>query len=139
MTGEVDGVLLTDGEYRVFLHPPEPYAGGHGYHHRVDLVGGPFRGSIDASCYEPPTALRSFHRQLLALYQSLQGEARLPHSYENLKLVLKGDGLGHVNVQVAAVAGDLRDIHLSFAFRIDQTEVAPIIAAIERLFLGQSR
>jgi hypothetical protein len=138
MIEDVDGVLLTDGQSRIFLHPPEPYPDGHGYHHQVELVGGPFRGTIDASSYQGPGALRSFHQQLVALYQSLRGEAQLPQSYENLKVLLKGDGLGHISVLVTALAGDCMDVRLTLAFRVDQTRLPPIIAAVERFFLKSS-
>jgi hypothetical protein len=135
MTEVSDGVLLTDGRSRIFLHAPERYPDGHGLHHQVDLVGGPFQGSIVAVAYEGPRTFRSFHRELVAVYQSLCGEAHLPRSYENLKVSLKGDGLGHVTVQVDALAGDCMDTRLSFNFRIDQTQLLDIVAAVERLFL----
>jgi hypothetical protein len=44
-TKESDGVLLTDGRSRIFLHPPKPYRGGHGFDQQVNLVGGPFQGA----------------------------------------------------------------------------------------------
>src|SRR5258707_3800353 len=78
MTEVRDGVLLTDGRSRIFLHAPERYPDGHGLHHQVDLVGGPFQGSIVAVAYEGPRTFRSFHRELVALYQSLCGEAPSP-------------------------------------------------------------
>jgi hypothetical protein len=137
MTDEVEGVLLTDGRSRVFLHRPEPYADGHGYHHRVDLVGGPFAGTIDASSYEGPRALLFFHKELVALCERLKGEAHLPNSYENLRLSLRGDGLGHIAVQVEAHAvvqteGTVSECLLSFGFAIDQTQLATVIATVDR-------
>src|ERR1700739_2746859 len=135
MTEELDGVLLTDGRSRILLHPPEPYPGGHGFHHQVDLVGGPFQGVIDALSYEGPIALRSFHQQLVEPYQNLIGEVCLPNCYENLRLSLKGDGLGHVTVHTDVAAGDLMDVRLTFNFAIDQTPLPKIIADVKRLFL----
>jgi hypothetical protein len=135
MTDEGEGLLLTDGRCRIFMHPPRPYRDGHGFSHKVDLVGGPFGGSIIASSYAGPQTYGSFHRELLGLYRSLTGEASLPRSYENLRISLKGDGLGHLTVQADAVAGDCMDIRLSFNFRIDQTQLPDVIAAVERLFL----
>jgi hypothetical protein len=141
MTEVSDGILLTDGRSRIFLHPPQLYPGRHGLHHRVDLVGGPFQGSIIASSYEGGRAFCSFHQELLALYDTLSGEAHLPRSYENLRISLRGDGLGHVTVEVEAdaVAGDFMDTRLTFNFRIDQTQLPAVIAAIERLFLQPAR
>jgi hypothetical protein len=95
------------------------------------LVGGPFSGSIEASSYEPVDALRAFRDELDALYRALVGEASLSHAYRNLKLSLKGDGLGHINVGVHAVAGDLMNYRLSYTFTIDQTQLPAAIAAVE--------
>lgn len=61
MTASIDGALFTDGQNRVFLHRPEPYPDGHGFHHLVDLVGGAFRGTIKAMSYEHPRALHFFY------------------------------------------------------------------------------
>jgi hypothetical protein len=140
MTRQTDGILISEGQNRVFLHPPELYPGsGSGFHHLVELVGGPFQGIIDAVSYERPTGLRPFHRQLVALYQSLAGEAQLPHSYENLKLSLRGDGRGHIAVRAEAVMYSRHvDARCEFSFVIDQTQLPPVIAAVERLFLSAS-
>jgi hypothetical protein len=119
--------------------PTTPYPDGHGFHHQVDLVGGPFEGSIIATSYEGWRALGSFHRELVALYRSLKGEVHLPRSYENLRVSLKGDGLGHMTVQADALAGDCMDTRLSFNFRIDQTQLSDVIADVERLFLEPAR
>ena len=128
MDSESGGILLTDGRCSILLHPPVPYPDGYGFLQKVDLVGGPFRGSIDASSFEGPLTLRSFHEQLVALYEGLVGKAQLPNTYENLKVTLTGDGLGHVAVHVAAIAGDTM---LSFRFKIDQTYLPRIVATIE--------
>lgn len=133
-----DSVVLTDGESQITLHPPEYYSDGHGLHHRVDLVGGPFYGSIDAVSYEGRRGLQSFHRQLVALYENLSGEAALPESYENLKVSLTGNGRGHVTVRADARAyGPISDVRFSFSFQIDQTHLPSIIAAVERLFVTE--
>jgi hypothetical protein len=136
MTDKIEGVLLTDGRSSVFLHLPEPYSDGHGYHHQVDLVGGPFRGTINASSYERIRGLRQFRDLLAALYQTLRGEAHLSAAYENLKLSLQGDGLGHIVVQVDARAGDCMEMKLSFNFVIDQTQLPEVIAQIDRFCLS---
>ena len=137
MTGVVDSVLLTDVRSRVLLHPPEACADGHGFLHHVDLVGGPFHGTIDASSYVGPRALVVFHQELVALYESLKGEAHLPNTYENLRMSLKGDGLGHIVVQVEAhavaqVEATVSECLLNFGFAIDQTQLPTVIATVER-------
>lgn len=141
MTNDVNGVLLTDGRNRIFLHPPKLYPGGHGFTHQVDLVFGPFQGSFETSSYEGPMALQTFYEQLNALYGSLRGEARLPDSYENLKVYLSGDGLGHFKVRAdiwVVPTGDDMDIQFSFSFSIDQTQLPDIAAAVQRVFLNES-
>jgi hypothetical protein len=65
----------------------------------------------------------------------LNGEARLPRACQNLRVSLKGDGLGHVDVHVDAFAGYGTEPRLIFTFRIDQTQLLDVIADVERLFL----
>lgn len=132
MTDDERGVLLSDGRSSIFLYPPTTYPDGHGYHHRVDLVAGPCRGTIDAKSYAPIGALRQFRDELIALHRSLTGAAQLSVAYENLKMILKGDGLGHMLIEVQAEAGDLMDIRLSFTLTSDQTKLPAVIAGIER-------
>ena len=130
MCRKADGALLTDGRSRAFFHPPRPWGGeDDGYDQQVDLVAGPFRGTIKASAYA--NGLPSFHRQLTELNQTLKGEAELS-AYENFKLSLKGDGLGHIEVKVEATVYDSTIVQLSFNFDIDQTQLPAVITAIER-------
>ena len=135
MKKDVEGVLLTDGLNRVFLHPVAQYPDGHGFHHQVDLVGVPFHGSIDASSYEGIKTFVSFHAQLIELYESLTGEARLPSSYKNLEVSLIGDGLGHVMVRVSALAGPSMGTRLSFDFTLDQTQLPAVISAVQKFLI----
>jgi hypothetical protein len=132
MMDESDGVLLTDKRSRIFLHPPQPDPHGHGFRQLVDIVAGSFRGTIEAECYDP-RALHSFHQQLQELYQSLKGKAELPCSYENLKVSLEGDGMGHMTVRVEAREGFAMNVRLNFFFQIDQTELRAVIDSTERL------
>jgi hypothetical protein len=130
-----EGVLLSDGSSRVFIHPPEIYGNDLGFRHLVDLVAGPFQGTVEASSYSSKAVIQSFHRDLIALHHTLRGKVELPNTYDSFKMSLEGDGLGHLRVRVSARAGDAMDIRLSFDFWIDQTQLPPIIAAVERLFL----
>jgi hypothetical protein len=133
-----DGVLLTDGQNCIFLHPPERFPDGQGYHHQVDLVAGPFRGTIDATSYESlPGGLRAFRDQLVVLHETLQGEASLSGPYDCLSISLKGDRRGHVEVQVHAAANDQPlPAQLSFRFAMDQTQLPEVIVGIERILLS---
>jgi hypothetical protein len=129
---DLHGVLFSacEGTDSVFLHRPISYPDGHGYHQYVDLVAGPFRGRIRATSYESG-ALRAFGNQLLVLHANLRGIARLPFTYDTLKMTLEGDGLGHLHVEVLASGGGLLESLLKFSFRMDQTQLPSIIASIK--------
>ena len=83
-----DGVYFADRDYSVLLHPPESYPDGICYHHYVDIVAGPFHGTIDATSFVKVQALDQFRKELVALYENLTGEAHLKNVYENFKLEL---------------------------------------------------
>jgi hypothetical protein len=131
----VDGILLTDGESKVLLSRPEIYVGGHGFDQKVELNAGPFRGTITVSSYEGVGALKNFHEQLMALDKHLTGEAHLPQSYDFLSMSLRGDGRGHIVVEVTAFAGHLAEVRLDFSFQIDRTALPPIVRAVDECFL----
>jgi hypothetical protein len=128
---EIDGVLLADNGYSVLLHRPVPYSDGHGYRHRIDLIAGPFQGTIDATTYVNVSALNRFREALVGLYQNLKGDVQLA-GYENFTLSLKGDGLGHITVRVEAIAGPCMDTRLTYTFNIDQTQLPQAISSLER-------
>ncbi len=127
-----DGVYFADRDYSVLLHPPESYPDGICYHHYVDIVAGPFHGTIDATSFVKVQALDQFRKELVALYENLTGEAHLKNVYENFKLELRGDGRGHVVVHVDAVAGPSMDTRLTFNFTIDQTQLPPAITSLSK-------
>ncbi|HVW73048.1 MAG TPA: hypothetical protein VHC39_05380 [Rhizomicrobium sp.] len=134
MTESADGVLFTDGTDSVLFHPPVAYPDGPGFRQRVDIISGPFRGSIDASSYAGPGALADFHQQLQAVYESLKGEATLPRCYEDIRMSIKGDGMGHVAVCGEVMAGRTMAVRLNFSFGLDQTHLPQIIKSLERFF-----
>jgi len=136
MTENIEGVLFTDGRDRVLFHPPKPYSDGHGFHHLIDIVSGPFQGTVETSSYEGVTALASFRDDLAVLYEKLKGEAHLPRSYENAMLSVRGDGLGHLVVAGEVRAGYVMQSRLQFEFSIDQTHLPEIMRAIDRFFLS---
>ena len=127
-------MLFTDGKDKVFFHPPETYSDGHGFHHLIEIVSGPFRGVVKASSYDGLAALKPFRQELAALYESLKGEAHLPRSYDNAWLSVKGDGFGHLKVKGEVRAGNMMQSRLTFEFSIDQTHLPEIIKALDRLF-----
>ena len=100
----------------------------------MDVVAGPFSGSLMVDCYEKP--YRRFHEKLSTLYRTLSGEARLGPSYENLEIVFSGDGKGHVAVKVCVYADHARLIKLEFQIYLDQTELPRIIRQVEQAFIA---
>ena len=66
------------------------------------------QGSIHASCYGGPLAYCSFHRQLVALYTSLQGEAELPSGYENINWSSRVMGWGMWQSRLTPSLGNRR-------------------------------
>lgn len=138
MSDDSFGVLLTDGRSRVFLHPPKRYPDSSGFSHQVDLVGGPFAGSILAESYYDLEGFMSFHEDLLQLYRTLSGVVHLAEGYENFSLSLKGDGLGHITVKVEAVDNHGMDIRLTFGFEIEQTQLPQVISDVEKHFLQRA-
>jgi hypothetical protein len=127
-------VVLDDGVCRITLYPPASVA-EHGLEHQVDVLAGPFQGTITAIAYENP--YRRFHEQLVDLYRTLSGEARLGSAYENLDMIVSGDGRGHVAINVAVSADRARPITLEFKIVVDQTQLREIIDQIERTFMSQ--
>jgi len=102
-----------------------------GFPTRIDVVAGPFRGTVrddTVGSYE------RFHGELRNLYQSLSGTARLG-SLEGFALVLTAGTLGTISVNVTAIGSHVPSIRLIFEFDFDQTYLPPIIAGIEREFL----
>jgi hypothetical protein len=130
-------VCFAEGDYKVLLHEPELYSDGGGHHVLVELVAGPFRGTIDAQTYVGVAALSRFCDAPVQLYQSLSGEAVLDW-YENFSLRLIGDGRGHILVQVKAMAGPTMETRLTYEFGLDQTQLPQAIGSLARLTSGRT-
>jgi hypothetical protein len=129
LTEEDSAVVFSDRGYSVALHRPNVYPDGYGYRHRVDLEAGPFSGTIDATSYGSVVALARFREALSTLYRNLQGEASLEEDSFTLKL--RGDGRGHIDVDVVAIGGPTMDARLAYTFRIDQTQLPTAIGLLQ--------
>jgi hypothetical protein len=127
-----DPVVIGDAEHHITLHPPDAFR-THGLEHRIDVMAGPFRGSLLASCYAKP--YRRFHEELSTLHETLLGEARLGPSYENLEVDFSGDGRGHIAVKVTVHADHVRPIRLEYRIYLDQTQLPKIIRQVEQAFI----
>jgi hypothetical protein len=139
---ESDRVVIGDERCRIVLHRPENVVLERigttvieQFEHRIDVVAGAFRGTLNGVVYA--SGWRHFRDQLVALYESLSGNASLG-GYENLKLDMKGDGLGHIAVSVEATDDHVRPIQLSFSIFLDQTQLPTIGTAIEGAFLSST-
>ena len=125
-----DSVVIGNGDSSVILTPagtPNEL----GFPTQIAISAGPFRGTIvddTVGRYE------RFHRELLDLYQSLSGTARLG-SYEHFSLVLTAYHTGSIGVEVAAFGSHVPRVKVEYGFEFDQTYLPPIIESIERLFL----
>jgi hypothetical protein len=132
MTAEIeDSVVISDGQSGVILTPAG--APSLGFPTKIDLVAGPFRGTViddTVGSYE------RFHSELVNLYKSLSGAARLG-SYEHFSLELTASRTGSIWIQVVSFGNHCPIVKLEYGFRLDQTYLPPIIKSIERLFLNQ--
>jgi hypothetical protein len=97
---------------------------------RVDIVAGPFRGSI---IDEEVASYQQFYRSLGNLYRTVSGVAKLGGEYLDLELVALP--LGQIEVKVRAVGCHIPRNELRFDFQIDQSYLPSIIAAVARCFL----
>jgi hypothetical protein len=55
-------------------------------------------------------------------------------SYEEIRMSVKGDGIGHVVVRGEVAAGRNMSAQLSFSFAFDQTHLPQIIKSLGRFF-----
>jgi hypothetical protein len=124
-------VVLSDGTCGITLHAP-PSVDDYGFVHDVDVWAGSLRGSMSSGTFQNPYP--TFVPALKKLYATLSGEVHLGRSYDNLDLVLKGDGRGHIQVAVTAILDQERPIKLEYRIFLDQTQLQTVICRIERVF-----
>lgn len=133
MSDETDCVVIGDELARVVIWPaksggPEPIP------YRVDIFADTFRCTVDADVLG---GFEKFHFGLVRLYETLTGEVGFP-AIEGLEMNLRGDGRGHIHVSVRATADYSRPIDMRVGISIDQTQLPPIIAAVERVLIKGS-
>ncbi|MDZ5647220.1 hypothetical protein [Nitrospirillum sp. BR 11828] len=127
-----DRVIFSDGRSSVTLHPPVADPDGHGFDLKVDLVGGPFAGSIQATTYLSLHAWAGFHDDVKRLHKSLKGKASTDTWFSNFTIALQGDGRGHIRVTADAQDEWSDTTKLSLSFTIDQTHLPPIMSILRR-------
>jgi hypothetical protein len=107
------------------------YWDGNWIESRVDIRAGGFSGRFEASLRADE--FETFMKELVALYESLRGEAKFSSLEEWLSIEVAGDGLGHFEARCQARdeagIGNL----LQFRLRFDQTETARIAAGLRSI------
>jgi hypothetical protein len=97
----------------------------------IEFQVGDFSGQINAALRT--NELAEFRAQLVTLYETLKGEARLDSIEDWLAMTFEGDGAGHVSV-----SGAMRDQPgvgntVQFTFNLDQTYLPSILDQLEEI------
>jgi len=87
----------------------------------VSIHAGAFSGGFGAAFLT--AELESFHEQLSSLHETLKGEARFQTLEEQLSLVLKGNGLGHIELAGEALDQPGIGSRLCFTISLDQSHL----------------
>ena len=87
----------------------------------ISITAGAFRGRFSASIFT--SDLTAFHEELVALYKAPNGSAQFRTMEEQVSLNLKGDGLGHIELQGEVLDQPGIGNRLSFSLSLDQTQV----------------
>jgi hypothetical protein len=98
---------------------------------KVTLRVGGFTGAYDAQFRVDEFA--SFRDQLRPLYEALRGEARFESMETSLKILVTGDGLGHLAAECVACDQPGTGNRLSFELAFDQTELQVVLGDLEAL------
>lgn|SRR5690554_1180457 len=102
---------------------------------RVEIVSHGF--SCDRPFYFSRSYLERFCEALEAIDTSLEGHAELRHEFEDDRIRIKGDGLGHLEISGTIVELGELEQQLSFAFVTDQTCLRTLIPDIQRVLNGK--
>jgi len=116
-------------------HPAaDDYWDGNWLNADIEISAGAFRGRYVA-CLRVDELVR-FRDQLAALYETLDGRAEFDSMEEWLQIAVKGDGLGHFEVDCQARDAAGVGNTLKFSLYVDQTQIPAILdglhQAIER-------
>ena len=96
----------------------------------VSIKAGAFAGTFEASFLTGE--LEAFREQLMALYETLTGQAEFETLEGQLSLELKGDGLGHINLEGRAQDQAGIGNALSFELTCDQTQLQSSLNDVSR-------
>ena len=99
---------------------------------RITVKGGPFSGqyTIDMMTID----FEKFKQELVRLYDDLSGAAVLEDIEQAITLKIKGDGIGHFQVDVTASANPgIYSSDLSFSMAFDQTEIKNLVNQLDKI------
>ena len=98
---------------------------------RVEVGAGAFSGEFDAAFLTEDFV--GFREQLVALYDSLKGEAIFATLEEQLSIRVVGDGCGGLTVTGEALDQPGIGNKLAFEFALDQTSLVPILRELDEI------
>ena len=96
---------------------------------RVEIAVSGFRGNIEP--WLELSDIKRFATQLLTMYESLQGEAKLQPLEEQLVLVLQAQTGGHIQVQGTAWSKATYENKLEFSLQLDQSFLPATLQQLE--------
>ena len=124
----------SESEYvRVMLKPPYSKTGW--CESTVEIAVSGFSGRIEASL--EICDITDFASELTALYQSLQGEARLCPREEQFTIVVSVQTRGQVHVHGVAWSKATYENKLDYNFWLDQSFLPPVLAQLQDLLNGE--
>ena len=98
---------------------------------RAEAETGTFRGTVENSLQIQE--FQRFKEQLRSLYGDLSGTAALETLERWIRVVMKGDGLGHIATHVEVVDGLVEGSSLEYWINLDQTYLPPLIRELEEI------
>ena len=98
---------------------------------KVTVKGGVFSGQFVADFM--PTDFESFKRQFKNLYNDFNATATFAPLEKQLALKIKGDGLGHFEVDCQATPEPHIGQTLTFSISFDQTEIKEIVRQLDKI------
>jgi hypothetical protein len=99
---------------------------------KVTVRGGKFSGQYTGEFMT--VDFEKFKQELSGLYDNLKGSANFNDVEGFLELKIKGDGIGHFEVQVKACdQPGVNGSELTFAMAFDQTELKELVNQLDRI------
>lgn len=98
---------------------------------KIEVKGGSFKGSYLAELMTDD--FKDLKRKLFKLYNNLNGAADFNDLERHLELKIKGDGIGHFDMQVIASDNSVYLSTLAFTFQFDQTQIPKMVAQLENI------